>query len=33
MDEYYAKQSGLTFIDIINGDFKAFWEAILSKSF
>ena len=33
MDEYYAKQAGLTFIDIINGDFKAFWEAILSKSF
>lgn len=33
MDEYYAKQAGLTFIDIINGDFEAFWESILSKSF
>lgn len=32
MDEYFAKQAGLTFIDIINGDFESFWTALVSQS-
>ena len=33
MDEFYAKQAGLIFIDIINGDFDTFWNNVVKCSF